>query len=848
MTSAISTQPSRWKQAFVWALCIGLLLFIPFILFDKGYFIYYGDFNVQQIPFYKLAHQAVRSWDIGWSWYTDLGANFVGSYSFYLLFSPFFWITLPFPTSALPMLMAPLLVLKTACAALTACLYLERFVRDKAYAVAGSLLYAFSGWMLFNIFFNHFHDVAVFFPLLLWSLELLVCENKKGWFALAVLINAMVNYWFFVGEVVFVLLYVLVRISTKGWLMTGKKFFTLVWESVLGVGMAALVLAPSVMALAGNPRTGTDELLTGWNVWLYWHEQRYPAILHSLFFPPELPARPNFFPDHGAKWASLSAWLPLLGMTGVISYFIDRKNDWVKRLLALSLLFALIPGLNSLFILLNGSYYARWFYMPVLIMALASARALEDSIYSTQSFSRAIKWSVIIVAGFVVMSGLTPQYVEDKLTFGMAADQTMLWAYAITAAACLLLTALLVMRLRRSKQFKSYLCGGIALVSVVFGIFYMANGKNNMERSRFVVNTAIKGRYQLSLPEIPFARTDVYDDMDNIAMFWHLPNIQAFHSIVPPSIMEFYPKVGVKRDVGSRPEADYYALRPLLSVRWLFIHQDKEEQSPMPGYTLYSQELGFNVYENQNYIPLGFGYTHYVTTQQMEEVDTSKRSNLMLRAIVLEEEAAQRNQDILFNLDTQHNQPAFTEKTMGTDVQNRRELAAEAVDIDKTGFTAYTNLPQETLLFFSVPWEQGWSAKVNGEPALIEKVNVGFMAVRVPEGPGEIRFDYKTPGLQLGLAISGAFLAVFLLYWFACCRKKPQQEPPMDLLLLQSKANRMSRDEFLSYYGDQKERAARLQRVLNQASAHSIPDAIPQGERTLQFKPPEDDNTTNEQQ
>jgi ABC-type multidrug transport system permease subunit len=53
-------------------------------------------------------------------------------------------------------MMAPLLALKTACASLTGYWFIQRFVKDKAYAVLGGLLYAFSGFMTFNIFFNHF--------------------------------------------------------------------------------------------------------------------------------------------------------------------------------------------------------------------------------------------------------------------------------------------------------------------------------------------------------------------------------------------------------------------------------------------------------------------------------------------------------------------------------------------------------------------------------------------------------------------------------------------------------------------------------------------------------------------
>ena len=99
---------------------MAFLLFLPFLIIDKGLFIYYGDFNVQQIPFYRMAHDAVRSGNIFWNWNTDLGANFIGSYSFYLLGSPFFWLTLPFPSAAVPYLMAPLLMLKFALSSLTA--------------------------------------------------------------------------------------------------------------------------------------------------------------------------------------------------------------------------------------------------------------------------------------------------------------------------------------------------------------------------------------------------------------------------------------------------------------------------------------------------------------------------------------------------------------------------------------------------------------------------------------------------------------------------------------------------------------------------------------------------------
>ena len=84
----------------------------------------------QQIPFYQMCHDMIRSGETGWNWYTDLGSNFIGSYAFYLMGSPFFWLTIPFPSDAVPYLLAPLMMLKLATAAVTSYGYLKRFVKN----------------------------------------------------------------------------------------------------------------------------------------------------------------------------------------------------------------------------------------------------------------------------------------------------------------------------------------------------------------------------------------------------------------------------------------------------------------------------------------------------------------------------------------------------------------------------------------------------------------------------------------------------------------------------------------------------------------------------------------------
>ena len=345
---------SNYWRAFLYGIGISLVFFLPFIIWDNGYFLFYGDFNVQQVPFYQMCHDAIRSGNIGWSWTTDLGANFIGSYTFYLLGSPFFWLTLPFPSEAVPYLMGPLLILKFGCASLTGFIYLKRYVRTPDYAVLGGLLYAFSGFSVYNIFFNHFHEAIIVFPLLLWSLDEYMATKRRGVFALLVFASCFMNYYFFVGQVVFCVIYFFLRLAVKDWRIGLRDFALLACEAVLGLLCSCVLLIPTVLCVIQNPRI--DNPPNGWSALLYSWNQRYVHILECFFFPPDIPARPNFTPDSEAKWASLGAWLPLFSMTGVFATMQARRKSWVKTLLPILFLMAFVPVLNSAFQMFNSCY------------------------------------------------------------------------------------------------------------------------------------------------------------------------------------------------------------------------------------------------------------------------------------------------------------------------------------------------------------------------------------------------------------------------------------------------------------------------------------------------------------
>ncbi|PWL43307.1 MAG: hypothetical protein DBY45_07465 [Clostridiales bacterium] len=746
---------------------------------DKGLFVYYGDFNVQQIPFYQMCHDAVRSGNLFWNWTTDLGVNFLGSYSFYNIGSPFFWLTIPFPSEAVPYLMAPLLMLKFATASVTSFAFLKRFVKNPNYALIGALLYAFSGFSIYNIFFNHFHEVIAFFPLLLLALEENVVNRRRGVFALMVALSAVINYYFFFGDVIFVTIYFFVRLICGGeFKLNVKQFLLLFFEAVLGVLIAAFLLLPSVLAISGNPRT--DNFLLGWNGLLYSSVQRYGLILQSFFYPPDIPAYPNFFPDSNAKWSSVSMFLPLFSMTGVFAMLKSREKHWTKPLFFLSLVIAFIPFLNSSFSAFNNSYYARWFYMPILIMSVMTIVALEKY---RENFKFGVKWTAIVAGAFLVIS-FFPSYKDGKIVFGQLPKyQDRLWAYVMVVVMGLILSYVLT-RLTKKAFFRATTIA-VCFMAILTSILMMALGKGNSLTTHRVVEMGLHGRDKLTFLQQDndeFYRIDMYNNvdddkkcMDNFPMYWQVPTIQAFHSVVPASIFTFYDSIGFDRGVGSRPDVNYRGVRALTSVKYLLTYAG-EKDADTEGFSYLTTENEFDIYRNDNYVPMGFTYDYYVNDKMFDDFSEKSRDRLMLSAIHLNDEQIDRYGDILAELPlTEY--PIISMEGLQQDAANRRKNTCYFFETDNLGFTAKIDTPTDELVFFSVPWEAGWTATVNGEPAIVENVNNGFMAVRVPAGDSTIRFDYMTPGLKTGFLITlgGLFLLIaYVIMMIRVAKRRPE--------------------------------------------------------------------------
>ena len=764
------------------------IFFLPFYIIDGGFFHYAGDFNSQQISFYRYMNGFIKGagYPDGmagaarstFSWATDLGSGAMNAYSFYLYGSPFFWLSLIFPQNWLPYLMVPLLVLKFAVAGGGAYRYLCRYVRRSDHAVLGACLYAFSGFSIYNVFFNHFIDVVALFPWMLWALDETLCEQEEhyGLFAFWVGVNLLNNYFFFIGQVLFLVIYFICKLTTKDFPMNVRLFVRLAFESLLGAALGFVLLWPAVLSILQNPRT--IDLSSGWGFLTYSKVQQYLAILLSWILPPDSPYITSIWSEGIIKWTSMSAYLPLCSLAGAMAYWRARKGDSKKRIVATCAIFALVPVLNSAFYALNSSYYARWYYMPVLILCAMTASALESSDISADELDapvRGIGWLMIATLAFAlvpVQDGDTNEW-----SLGVLQNPGQYAAVLSFGIGGLILYRLLCRRWRGSRAFARRMTAVVLSFACAFSMVHIGIGKFGQWHtdSDLVEQYTSAIKLKDDLPEGDW-RVDTYKTHDNLGLWLDKSSLQYFGSTAAPSILSFYPALGVKRDVRSEPDISNYALRGLLSVKYLITTPEKQEDflaAADDGWSYYDTKDGFMLYENENYVPMGFTYDYYITEESYETTVKNTRANLLMRALVLSEEDAEAYGKYLEKLPDAKLDDLWYD-TYVSDCADRRASACSSFQMTNSGFHAEITLKKDDLVFFSVPYDDGFTAYVNGEETEVIRVDEGLMAVLAPAGENTIDFVYQADGYSLASKVSLAALAVFVLYagYFVWKKKK----------------------------------------------------------------------------
>ncbi len=717
------------KALLAFLLCglLGILIVLPNIIINDGIYSLVKDLNLQQIPFNKIINHSIKNGEIFWTWYNDLGSNFLPTFSFYNMFSPFNLITYIFPESWFEYLIGPVFILKYAFTGLTSYLFLKRYVKNKNYAVLGSLLYTFSGYQLTNILFYHFHDVVCFFPLLLYTFDNLIYDNKRGRFVFVVALCAFTNWFFFIAECIFLVIYFIVKVLTKEYKITLKKFMYLVLESILGVTLAGVVLLPTVLFTTGNGR-----LDNGWNILnmlIYKPLNRYPEIIKSFIFPNEIMSKRAVLTSY--NYRSIELYLPVVGSVLAISYLFKNKKSWISKLIIVLIIFMFIPILNSTFTLFQTYYYARWFFMPTLILTLMSIKCLEEKI----SIKKGIFTTLIFALIYLILI---------TLKIGKIVYQP---AYFILMLSFMFINLFILYTINKKEDKIKLLMIFIFIFITIWGNINVFYYKGKHIKTSKTYNNFLKADELIEIPQNSRANsTDTCDH--NFGYILKTNNIRSFNSNINSSTFEFFESIGLDRKVKTEVPVENKTLNDILGVKYIISCKNKDVSKY--GYKLINKDDIYGLYENPDYKEFGYNVNSYINEEEFNKLSNEEKIRTL------------NNNVVLTNIEIEKYKNLF---------ENDVEYTLNKFKFDKNGFTSNITSTGETLAIYQIPYDKGFTAKINGKPVDIEKVNNGFMAIKINKGTNFIEFTYMTPGLKVGLLISLISLLVTIIYTYKVFKK-----------------------------------------------------------------------------
>ena len=754
----IGNRNRRW---LLWtgllSLASALIVFVPAIIKDKGFFVIVDDFNSQQLTFATAVRYALYAKPLGeWFWGIDLGTSLVNTFSFYNLGSPFFWITLLFPKVQIPYLFGWIYILKYVAAAMIAHLYLRRFLKDERYAVIGALLYAFSGFQSTNLMFFHFHEVVAFFPLLLLGLEK-VMEDKKyrPFFIFTVFLNCLVNYFFFVGEVIFLIPYFLVRFRGRSLKALFSAALARLLDGVLGVGMACVLFLPSVLYVFDSARS--DFSLTAGN--LFYRFKDVLLILKGLLLPGDLMNDGSAL--SAVNYGSAAAYVPLFGLSFVFAYLMKQKG-WLRVLLFGGLFVCFFPCLQSAFYLF-ADVYQRWWYMLVLLFVLATVKVLEEPeqypIGLGVCLHGAIVAALYLAVRFLCRDESGNPYVFHKVR--------LLLGTLAAAGSPLLVWGLMKLRLLGWKRLAIlatvFCCASTALT---LHAYRKLNTNNTFRREHFEVGQrmeAIDEQYRYRASGILMTT--------NGKSAAYL----GFCSTLENSSYAFNDLFGIRLPNRTSGRSGIKGLPALLGAKYRIAVYPTEEDEIVRR--IEYDGTVYNVVACPDACPIGFALDRYLTTDRLMSLPVDERACALMHAFVIEPEQLPEVTPLAEPLDPDMIDPSALDEA----IERCKENAVFDFHRDNTGFCCRTAYETDRFVYFSVPYDKGWHATIDGDSAKI-LCSGGMMLLRVPAGEHAVRFIYHTPGLRPGAIAAGVSWLTFigLCVLTSVTRKRVQAERECD--------------------------------------------------------------------
>lgn len=559
-----------------------------------------------------------------WDSAIGYGSDILTTLHYYVIGDPLNLLALLTPVRFLEGMYGFLALLRLYLAGAAFSCYCFRMKRKGMAALAGSLIYVFSGYgIVLSPIHPYFINPMIYLPLLLIGVERVLHKEKGNLLIAVTALSSLSNFYFFYMLVILTVIYFVIRFFTMKHLNwkreLGSSLGQTLFFSLTGTAVSAVILLPVLLQFFSDTRSDTSLTYSPVYRWDY-YEQLFDQFI-SLSF--------------SSHWTYLCFAAPAL--LCVFLLFLKRKRYMALKAGFLVLTaFLLIPAAGSF---LNGFSYVsnRWAFGYSFLVAFITA-FLWPELFSLSSKEKSRLFLLFLLYGILLF--LLPASGSDHGFFSLF----------LVLLTLFFLTDVLPHAKKLPRGAESCLLLLISVNICANSVFYY---QNNMENhlSRFVdreegissLTHSASGMVNLFLADpdefcryaqdmVPVRNDTLLQKANSIHYYWSLSNgavTRFFNELAMP-----FEERSFKYDnLDNRAQ-----LHALAGVRW-YIQYDPNKYLPYPFQDLelfdYQGDL-YYVSETEDYLPFGYTTANLISRETYDALSYLQRQQALLQGVVCE--------------------------------------------------------------------------------------------------------------------------------------------------------------------------------------------------------------------
>lgn len=768
------TRIKPWLILFGLQVAVMLAMFSSFL--SGQFYFAYTDIGSDTFGFYTpiamhMARTLAREGFTGWSFGIGLGSA-TGLW----LADVFAFLTqLGGPDGVLP-LRIWVYVLKLVLGGAAFLLLLRSYVTRWETQVIGALAYTFCGYIVINGQWDSEATVFIFLPLILWAITRHLRDGRVFWLPVVVA-AALVSGAFFVSLAVFLMLTCLAFVLSsdqpqamfKTWI---TRIFPL---TLLGYLLAAPALLPVMLQMMDSSRVSGGQSLFDNVLGQSLRLNEWPLILAELggFFHKDI---------FGIGSAYKGYWNYLEGpgfFMGILLLLVIpqlwRGSAAERKVLLLGLgavaAYVVFPVFRFAAMGFAVPYFRVSTLWVTLVLLLLAARAVD------QILSQGVNGRLLAV-GAGVLGALLALVTLGSLSASVSTPHAVK-VIGLALLAC----AVLVLAQRKwlpERALPFVLMAVVVLEALLMARPSYLEGRQIVSPQRNGYDDGTSEALRVIRDNDPsvFRIEKTYDSVtlaDALAQDYMGIKSYSFHG---RGVVDFNVAMGMIAPPQAAPSVNYtnwlpnagprFMLNSLLGVKYLIAREDLQ----WPGYKLVSKRLGYQIYRNDMALPLGV-----VQTSQVTASDFAKLASLPEREAQIFRDITVMNAVVVAELDPAHGLAFDLDALVGSNALTlEKNYFAPAQVLQGTGLRIQTfasnhivgtiNPTKPGILVFSIPFNRGWSLKVDGVETPLMRANFGMLAAPVAAGTHAIELEFQLPGQRVGAMLGALGFGLLLLLGF----------------------------------------------------------------------------------